>query len=51
METLLFHTKMAHKMRAFLSLKNLENKISIDDIKVGFKQFIIHNKIRIQIPI
>ncbi len=45
METLLFHTKMAHSNRIFFESDDVKTKINMLDIKMGYKRLVIHNNI------
>ena len=46
METLLFHTKLAHANRVFFEPKEARGKINLTDIKGGYQRFELHNKIK-----
>lgn len=44
METLLYHTKVAHCNRVFFEPKESTKKITNKDIQLGFDRFIMHQK-------
>lgn len=46
METLLFHTKMAHSNRILFESKQFTKKITMLDIKNGYNRFLLHNGIK-----
>ena len=43
-ETLLYHTKVAHSNRIFFQPEDVIKKLTMNDIKMGFQRFILHNK-------
>jgi hypothetical protein len=54
METLLFHSKVSHANRVFFKDTNVKGKLTMEDIKSGYKRFFQHNAIKFdskQIPI
>lgn len=51
METLLFHTKVAHCNRAFFEPKESFRKITMADIYAGYNRFLMHQKSDNKIPI
>jgi hypothetical protein len=46
METLLFHTKVAHSNRIFFDSKENTRKITLGDLMAGYQRFIVHNNIK-----
>lgn len=45
-ESLLFHTKVAHANRVFFESKDNRTKITMADIEMGFKKFAVHNSVK-----
>ena len=46
METLLFHTKVAHSNRMFLETLGHKQQLTLADLKAGFDRFSLHNNIK-----